>query len=302
MRRGRGFCGAFARERAGVRAVAAKPGAAAARWPAGGEDAVHPRHHVPERRSQARRRGGERASTSDSERALRQGAVRRSEDEHRQHARGVGLSARLGAEFGRLDGAVEAAPRRVRARRQGDEGRHRQRGAIRDARAAQAPASSTLAQPLPPADGKDPGDAAKMVERSISEMLKGMPMYRTCIDNLRAQKNRRSRSERAGRHRGVSELGAVAHLPAQRVHEREGAAGFGHRVANADSGVDPSSMLALVNLADAYAAKGDKDKAIETNLKIYRARSEQRGRRAVDRAASSRSRARRTRRCRSSTR
>src|SRR5215471_7569865 len=50
-------------------------------------------------------------------------------------------------------------------------------------------AQSTLAQPLPAADGRDVGDAAKMVERSISDMLKGIPMFRTCIDNLRAAKN-----------------------------------------------------------------------------------------------------------------
>src|SRR5215471_19867643 len=44
-------------------------------------------------------------------------------------------------------------------------------------------AQSTLAQPLPAVDGRDVGDAAKMAERSISDMLKGMPMFRMCIDN-----------------------------------------------------------------------------------------------------------------------
>ena len=34
--------------------------------------------------------------------------------------------------------------------------------------------------------------------------------------------------------------------------------------------VDPNSMLALANLAEAYKTKGDKDKAIEMNLRIYR--------------------------------
>ena len=40
--------------------------------------------------------------------------------------------------------------------------------------------------------------------------------------------------------------------------------------ANAILAVDPTSQLALVNLVDAYKAKGDKDKAVEINLRIWR--------------------------------
>ena len=63
--------------------------------------------------------------------------------------------------------------------------------------------TSTLAQPLPPADGKDVGDAAKMVERSISDALKGMPMYKTCINDLRAQKFDQAEKDARARHRRV---------------------------------------------------------------------------------------------------
>ena len=45
----------------------------------------------------------------------------------------------------------------------------------------------TLSQPLPPAEGKDLGDAARIVERSLAEALKGMPNYNDCISDLRAQ-------------------------------------------------------------------------------------------------------------------
>lgn len=130
--------------------------------------------------------------------------------------------------------------------------------------------SNTLAQPLAPADGKDAGDAARMVERSLSEMIKGMPMYRTCIDNLRAQKNdEAAAAARAG----------IAAYPSSVLSRVCLLNAYTNAKASPDSIIsvasqilasDPTSMLALVNLADAYAAKGDTNKAIETNLKIYR--------------------------------
>jgi tetratricopeptide (TPR) repeat protein len=129
---------------------------------------------------------------------------------------------------------------------------------------------NTLAQPLPPANGKDPGDAAKMVERAISDMLKGMPMYHTCIDNLRAQKNNEAATAaRAG-------IAAYPNSVLSRICLLNA---YTNSKAPADSVIavstqilqnDPSSMLALVNLADAYKQKGDTAKAIETNLKIWR--------------------------------
>jgi tetratricopeptide (TPR) repeat protein len=139
-----------------------------------------------------------------------------------------------------------------------------------DVRVLLKTAQQTLAQPLPPANGKDPGDAAKMVERSISDMLKGIPMYRACIDNLRAQKNEEAvASARAG-------IAAYPNSVLSRICLLNA---YTNQKAPADSVIavstqiltyDASSMIALVNLADAYTAKGDTNKAIETNLKIYR--------------------------------
>jgi tetratricopeptide (TPR) repeat protein len=134
-------------------------------------------------------------------------------------------------------------------------------------------AQSTLAQPLPAADGRDVGDAAKMVERSLSDMLKGIPMFRTCIDNLRAAKNTEAiAAARAGiAAYPNSVLSRICLLNAY-ANQKSPAAPPDTiiSVANQILTYDPSSMLALVNLADAYAAKGDTNKAIETNLKIYR--------------------------------
>lgn len=139
-----------------------------------------------------------------------------------------------------------------------------------DVRVLLRTAQSTLAQPLPAANGKDPGDAAKMIERSLSDMLKGMPMYKTCIDNLRAQKNDEAiASARAG-------IAAYPNSVLSRICLLNA---YGNAKAPADSIIsvasqiltyDSNSMLALVNLADAYVTKGDTNKAIETNLKIYR--------------------------------
>jgi predicted Zn-dependent protease len=101
-------------------------------------------------------------------------------------------------------------------------------------------------------------------------MLKGMPMYRTCIDNLRAQKNdEAATAARAG-------IAAYPNSVLSRICLLNA---YTNAKAPADSVIavstqilqnDPTSMLALVNLADAYKQKGDTAKAIETNLKIWR--------------------------------
>ena len=79
---------------------------------------------------------GDEMRTPHPGRALGQGTLRRAEEQHQRHARGVGLSPRFGAECVGSHGALEAAPRRVRHRRQGDQGVG-ERGSRRDAHAAQ---------------------------------------------------------------------------------------------------------------------------------------------------------------------
>ena len=129
----------------------------------------------------------------------------------------------------------------------------------------------TLAQPLPPVDGKDPGDIAKNVEKHISEAMKSMPSYKTCTSDLRAQKNdEAAQVARAG----------IAAYPNSTLDRLCLLSAYSYSkappdsiisVANAILALDPTSILALSNAADAYVAKGDSSKAIEYNLRIYRA-------------------------------
>jgi tetratricopeptide (TPR) repeat protein len=127
----------------------------------------------------------------------------------------------------------------------------------------------TLTQPLPTIDGKDAGDAAKMIERNISEALKQMVPYKACIADLRAQKYDvavKDASLAITAYPNTS-FGRICLLQAvSNLNLPDSVIG----VANAILSRDSTSMLALVNLADAYSKKGDKDKAIETNLRIYR--------------------------------
>lgn len=130
--------------------------------------------------------------------------------------------------------------------------------------------TQTLAQPLPSAEGKDVGDAAKTVERNISDALKAFPAYKKCISDLRAAKNSEAIADaRAG----------LALYPASTVNQICILTAFINMKAAPDSIIrvallikeaDPTSTLARSNLAEAYKAKGDKDKAIEEQLALYR--------------------------------
>ena len=128
-----------------------------------------------------------------------------------------------------------------------------------------------VAQPLPMAEGRDVGDAAKLVEKSISEALKQIPAYKECLAALRAAKY----DEAATRARAA--IGAYPNAAWSRVCllnaytlNKNTSPDSIVSVSNQILAIDPNSLLALSNLADAYKSKGDKDKAIEINLRIYR--------------------------------
>ncbi len=130
---------------------------------------------------------------------------------------------------------------------------------------------NTFVQPLPNIDGKDAGDVAKLTERALSDALKGMGPYKTCVNDLRAQKyDAAIKDAQLGiqtyPNSSLSRLCLLNALTLQKAP-----ADSVISVANAVLAIDPSSMIALSNLADAYVAKGDTVKAIETNLRIYRA-------------------------------
>ena len=129
----------------------------------------------------------------------------------------------------------------------------------------------TLTQPLPTIDGKDAGDAAKGVERAITDALKGIPAYRLCVADLRAQK---FESAVKNAQMGIqlypnSSLSRLCLLNAYSSLKSPPDSIIS--VANAILAIEPTSMIALQNLAEGYRAKGDTAKAIETNLRIYRA-------------------------------
>jgi len=129
----------------------------------------------------------------------------------------------------------------------------------------------TLTQPLPPIDGKDVGDAAKQIERAVSEALKGVPGYKLCKNNYIAAKYDQAAKDAQASILAYpnTTLGRMCLLTV-----------YGQQKASPDSIIavseailklDPTSMIALTYIADAYKAKGDKDKAIEYSLKVYKA-------------------------------
>ena len=127
-----------------------------------------------------------------------------------------------------------------------------------------------VAQPLPVVDARDPGDAAKQIERGLTEASKAIPSYKLCTTALRAAKyDDAAKAARAG----------LALYPNSSFSRLCLLSAFASQKAPADSiiavaskivATDPTSMIALANLADAYAQKGDTAKAIETNLAIYK--------------------------------
>jgi len=140
-----------------------------------------------------------------------------------------------------------------------------------DARLLMRTGQQIVAQPLPVTNARDAGDAAKIVEKSISDALKQIPAYKDCLAALRAAKyDEAAMRARAG-------VGAYPNAAWSRVCllnaytlNKNTAPDSIISVSNQILAIDPSSLLALSNLADAYKSKGDKDKAIEINLRIYR--------------------------------
>ncbi|MGE5099025.1 MAG: tetratricopeptide repeat protein [Deltaproteobacteria bacterium] len=128
----------------------------------------------------------------------------------------------------------------------------------------------TVTQPLPPVDARDPGDAAKQIERSLTEASKAIPSYKLCTNALRAAKyDDAVKAARAGlavyANSNLSRLCLLSAYASQKAP-----ADSIISVSKAIVAMDPTSMIALANLADAYAQKGDTAKAIETNLAIYK--------------------------------
>jgi tetratricopeptide (TPR) repeat protein len=139
-----------------------------------------------------------------------------------------------------------------------------------EARLLMRTGQQTVAQPLPVVDAKDASDAAKQIERSLGEASKSIPSYKQCANALRAAKyDDAVRFARAGlaayQNSTISRLCLLSAYSLQKAPADSIIA-----VAKAITAVDPTSLIALANLADAYNQKGDTAKAIETNLAIYK--------------------------------
>lgn len=129
----------------------------------------------------------------------------------------------------------------------------------------------TLAQPLPAIDGKDVGDAAKQIERATTEALKSFAGFKACKNDYVAQKYDQAAKEAQA---------AIAAYPNSTLGRMCLLTVYSQQKTSPDSIIavseailqrDPTSMIALTNAAEAYKTKGDKDKAVEYSLKIYRA-------------------------------
>ena len=130
------------------------------------------------------------------------------------------------------------------------------------------PTDVSLQQPLPVVEAKNAGDAAKAIEKSLSEVRKSLADYKVCVNALRAQKY----TEAATAARAViakypnSSLGRMCLLSAYQYGKQPADSII--RVANDVLQVLPTSTIALGNLVDAYEQKGDTTKSVEALLKL----------------------------------
>jgi hypothetical protein len=132
-------------------------------------------------------------------------------------------------------------------------------------------ASTILSQPLPPATGKNAGDAAKELERHLAEARKALPAYRICENDLRAQKF----DAAAENGRAViqaypnSTLGRLCILSAFSYAKTSPDSII--RVAEEIVKLDSTNTIALSNGAAAYRQKGNVEKYVEFSQRLLAA-------------------------------
>jgi tetratricopeptide (TPR) repeat protein len=128
-----------------------------------------------------------------------------------------------------------------------------------------------LAQPLPTVTAKNAGDAAKELEKSLADARKSLVPYKSCENELRAQKYDAAAAQ------GRAALAAYPQSTFGRLcllwafDAAKAAPDSIISAANSLLTVDPSSIQALALAADAYKKKGDTQKSVEYSLRIYRA-------------------------------
>ena len=139
-----------------------------------------------------------------------------------------------------------------------------------DARILMKSGQAIVSQPLTPFDAKDVGDAAKQLEKAISESNKALGNYKTCKNSVVAAKYpEAAAAARAGLvaypNSTFNRICLLGVLTQQKASPDEIIT-----VASDLKRIDPTAMIARANLADAYLAKGDTTHAIEEQLAIYK--------------------------------
>lgn len=144
-------------------------------------------------------------------------------------------------------------------------------GGVRiDARLALA-RDISLSQPLPPAEGRNVGDAARQIARDVKEARKQLAANKKCEQALREQKW----DDAIGfANEGIREYerSTLARLCLATALKEKGATPDEVlAVTNRVTEIDPRSKHALGLAHDAYNAKGDSVQATETLVKLFQA-------------------------------
>lgn len=140
-----------------------------------------------------------------------------------------------------------------------------------EARILMKAGQQTIAQPLPGFDAKDAGDAAKTLEKEMTEANKAVPQYKACRQAGSAAKYPEAvTAARAALALYPNSTFALNCLVVT-LSQSKASPDDMIQAANQLIKLDPTSSLALANLADAYMTKGDTTKALETQVTLFKA-------------------------------
>jgi tetratricopeptide (TPR) repeat protein len=140
-----------------------------------------------------------------------------------------------------------------------------------DARLLMRQGQNTLSQPLPGIDAKDPGDAAKQVEKAIAEALKQIPMYKECINSARAQKFDEAVTKARAAIAAYPQAAWSRTCLLNAYTNVKGASPDSIiAVAKEVLATDSTSLTAVANIAEAYRQKNDTTNIVESMLRMYR--------------------------------
>ena len=128
----------------------------------------------------------------------------------------------------------------------------------------------SLAQPLPVVEAKDAGAAARQIEKELGDARKQMADYRKCENALRDQKwNEAIAAANAGIAKYPNSTLSRLCLMSAYQYGKMGPDSV-LKAAESILAIDSTSTLALRNSVDAYNAKADTAKAVQTMVRLGR--------------------------------